>query len=232
MDGFAAAVSARAGTPITAIYEPSDGAGGARLETAGLGLVSLPFFLQHERDLGLHARLQVVAKGRPALERWALAVPRGRIKAPEQLAGFSIVSPVAFAPSFIRGVVLGGFGKLPASVTLVPSTAVLSALRRAASGEPVAVVLDGPQEASLASLPFADRLEVATRSPPLPAAVVVTVDARMPPAAWLGIERALLGLASDQSAAAALDALEVARFAPVDDSALGRARSAFADASR
>jgi hypothetical protein len=232
MDGFAAAVSARAGTPIAAIYEPSDGGGGARLETAGLGLVSLPFFLQHERDLGLHARLQVVAKGRPALDRWALAVPRGRIKAPAQLAGFSIVSTVAFAPSFIRGVVLGGFGKLPASVALVPSTAVLSALRRAASGEPVAVVLDGPQEASLASLPFADRLEVATRSPPLPAAVVVTVDARVPPAAWRGIERALLGLASDPSAAAALEAIQVARFVPVDDGALGRARKAFADASR
>jgi hypothetical protein len=230
MDAFAAAASARAGTPIAAIYEPSDQGGVARLATAGLGLVSLPFFLQHERDLGLHARLQAVAKGRPALERWALVVPRGRVKAPEQLAGFSMISSVALAPSFVRGVVLGGFGKLPASVTLVQSTAVLSALRRAASGEPVAVVLDGPQQASLASLPFADRLEIATRSPPLPAALVVTIDARVPPAAWHGIERALLGLASDRSAAAALDAIQVARFVPVDDSALAQARTAAAGA--
>jgi hypothetical protein len=231
MDAFAAAVSARAGAQVTAIYEPSDDGGVARLKAAGLGLVSLPFLLQHEHDLGLHARLQVIARGRPALERWALVAPRGRIKAPADLAGFSIVSSAAFAPNFIRGVVLGGFGKLPANVELVASTAVLSALRRAASGEPVAVVLDGVQEASLASLPFAGRLEVATHSPPLPAAVVVTVDARLPPAAWRGIEQALVALASDRTAAPVLEAIEVARFSP-PDGALDQARRAFAGASR
>lgn len=232
MDAFAAAVSARAGTPLAAIYEPSDDGGGARLATAGLGLVSLPFFLKHERELGLKARLQVVGKGRPVLDRWALVAPRGRIHGPEGLAGFIIASPVAFAPAFVRGVVLGGFGPLPASAKLVQSTAVLSSLRRAASGEQVAVVLDGAAEAQLASLPFAGKLEVVTRSPPVPAAVVATADARVPEAVWRRIERALLGLASDPAGAAVLGAIEIARLAPLDAGALDRARKAFAEGTR
>src|SRR5882757_6705211 len=72
MDAFAAALSGKAAMPITVVYDPSDDGGVTRLTTAGLGLVSLPFFLQHEQALGLHPRLQVVAKGRPALDRWAL----------------------------------------------------------------------------------------------------------------------------------------------------------------
>jgi hypothetical protein len=232
MDAFAAVVSARTGAQLAAVYEPIDDAGAARLKASGLGLVSLPFFLEHERALGLHARLAVVAKGRPTLDRWALVAARGRIKGADGLAGFTIVSPVAFAPAFVRGVVLGELGAAPASAKLVPSTAVLSALRRAADGAPVAVVLDGTQEASLASLPFAAKLEVAARSPPVPAAVVATINQRVPESAWRGIERALLAMSSDPAAAAALDAIEVARFVPVDDAALGRARSAFADAQR
>jgi hypothetical protein len=232
MDAFAAVVSARSGTPIAAIYEPSDDGGARRLEAAGLGVVSLPFFLEHERALGLHARLQVVGKARPALERWALVAPRGRVRGPDGLAGFTIVSSVAFAPAFIRGVVLGGFGALPANVKLVQSTAVLSSLRRAASGEPVAVVLDGAAEAQLASLPFAGKLEVVTRSPPVPSAVVATAFARVPEPVWRGIERALLGLASDPEGAAVQGAIEIARFAPLDTGALDRARKAFADGQR
>jgi hypothetical protein len=232
MDRLAQVVSARAGTPVIASYEPTEEAGVARLRAAALGLVSLPFFLAHERELELHARLEVVARGRPALDRWALVAARGAIKGPQGLAGVTVISSVAFAPAFIRGVVLGGLGAVPPSVALARSTSVLSALRRAAEGEPVAVVLDGAQEAQLATLPFAARLEVVTRSPPLPPAVVATVGTRLPPAAWRGVERALLGLRSDPAGAAALDAIEVARFAPLDDGAIDGARRAFADASR
>jgi len=94
------------------------------------------------------------------------------------------------------------------------------------------VVLDGTQEAALASLPFAAKLEVVTRSPPAPAGLVVTIDARMPATTWRGLERALLGMASDKAAAAALDGVQIARFAAVDDKALGQARRAFADAAQ
>jgi hypothetical protein len=232
MDAFAAAVSARSGTPISAVYEPSDDGCVARLRTAGLALISLPSFLQHEQALGLHARLQVVAQGRPALERWALVAQKGRVKTAAGLAGFTIVSSVAFAPAFVRGTVLGGFGALPASTKLVQSTAVLSALRRAADGDPTAVLVDATQEVSLGSLPFASRLEVVARSPALPVALIATTDARLPAKTWTGIEAALLGLGSDKAAATALDALQLSGFVALDDKVLGAARKAFADASR
>jgi hypothetical protein len=232
MDVFAAALSARSSTKIEAVYDPSDPGGVARLKTAGLGLVSLPFFLQHETELTLHARVQAIATGRPPLERWALVAQKGRVKGPDDLAGTTIVSSVAFAPAFIRGTVLGGYGPVPETAKLTQSTAVLSALRRAANGEAVAVLLDGTQEASLASLPFAAKLEVVTRSPPLPAGLVVTIDARMPAKTWSAIQAALLGLASEP---AALEAIQLARFAPLGEDgekALAAARKAFADATR
>lgn len=232
MDAFAAALSTRAGARIAAIYEPAEDACVERLGSAALGLVALPFFLAHERELGLVPRLQVVAAGRPALERWGLVGPRGRISRPGALAGYTIVSSAAYAPAFIRGVVVGGFGAIPADVKLEQSTAVLSALRRAASGEPVAVVLDGTQLAQLGSLPFASRLQVIAQSPPVPAGLVVTVDARVPAGTWSGVERALIGLSSDRATTPVLGAIEVARFEPVDRAALAQARRAFAGAQR
>lgn len=232
MDAFAAAVSTGAGIRIAASYEPSEDACVERLGSAALGLVSLPFFLAHEHELGLVPRLQAVTRGRPALDRWALVGARGRIAGPGALAGYTIVSSAAYAPAFIRGVVLGEFGALPADVRLEQSTAVLSALRRAASGEPVAVVLDGTQQAQLASLPFASKLQVVAQSPPVPVAVVVTVAARVPAEAWGRIARGLVELSSDRAVTPVLGAIEVARFEPVDGGALAQARRAFAGARR
>ncbi|MDB4954958.1 MAG: hypothetical protein JWO36_2527 [Myxococcales bacterium] len=228
MDAFAAALSAKAGIPIAAVYDPSDSGGAKRFAKAGLGIVSLPFFLEHEQALGLHARLDAVQKGRPPLERWALVAQKGRIKGADGLAGFTIVSNAAFAPAFVRGSVLGDYGALPANVKLSQSGAVLSSLRRAAAGEPIAVLLDGSQAASLASLPFASKLEVVTRSPPMPADLVVTIDSRMPARDWSAIDRALQALPSDPGGAATLEAIQLDRFVPLDDKALAAARRAYA----
>jgi hypothetical protein len=232
MDALAQAVSARAGTPLAAVYDPSDDGGVARLKTAGIGMVSLPFFLQHEQALGLHPRLQAIAKGRPALERWALVGQKGKVKAADGLAGFTIATSVAFAPGFVRGTVLGGFGALPASVKITQSTAVLSGLRRAANGEPVAVLLDATQESSLASLPFGDKLEVIARSPPLPAGLIVTIDSRMPARTWATLERGLLEMSSNKAATEALDAIQLTGFVALDDKPLTTARKAFEEAAR
>jgi hypothetical protein len=234
MDLFAAALSAKAGLPLAAVYDESEEAGVARLRAkdAAVALVSLPFYLKHERDLALRARLQAVPKGRPDLERWTLVAKKGRVATAAALDGFTLVSNAGFAPAFVRGPALGGYGPLPASVRVVGSGTVLSALRRAAAGEQVAVLVDGTQEAALASLPFASELEAVTRSPPLPAGVVAAVDGRLAPKTWSAVEAALRALPSDASGAGALDALQTARFAPVDEGALAGARKAYAEAAR
>ena len=93
----------------------------------------------------------------------------------------------------------------------------------------VAAGLDGAQAAALASLPFADKLEVIARSPAWPAGLVVTVDARMSTDAWRPIESALLGLAADRSSssAAALAAIQLDKLVAIDDKVLASARQAY-----
>jgi len=130
----------------------------------------------------------------------------------------------------VRGVVLGSLGAPPASAKVTQSTAVVSALRHAADGEPVAIVVDGTTEVSLSSLPFAAKLEVVAHSPAAPAGIVVTIDARMPDKTWAAIEKAMLGLGNDKSAATALDAIQMTGFVALDAKALDAARKAFADA--
>jgi hypothetical protein len=232
MNAFAAAAGAKAGVALAAIYEPTEQGGVARLKDAGLGIVSLPLFLAHEHELGLHARLVAVEKGRPALEQWSLIAQKGRIKDAESLAGFTIISNAAFAPAFIKGPVLGSFGALPASVKLVQSVAVLSALRKAANGEAVAVIADGPQTDALAKLPFGSKLDVVAHSAALPAGLVVTAGDHVPAKTWSSIETALLALGSDKSATTALDGIQTSAFIPVDEKALETARRAYAGAPK
>lgn len=232
MDAFAAAASSRCGLALTAVYDPTDEGGVAKLHDAGIALVSLPFFLKHEKDLGLRAKLQVVQKGRPALERWSLVAPKGKIKNGSALAGFTILSSAGFAPSFVRGVIAAQLGPVPAETEIKQSTAVLSSLRRAADGAPVAVLLDGPQAEAVASLAFADKLEVAARSPAFPAGIVAVVDGRVPDKTWSGLATALLGLASDHNGATALDGIQIAKFVALDAKALDAARTAYGSATK
>jgi hypothetical protein len=237
MDAFAAAAAARAGLPsgaLAATYAASEEAGLARLRArdAAVAFVSLPFFLKHEKALGLHAELAAVLQEGAAGERWSLVARKGRVSAPSALDGFTLVSTAGYAPAFVRGVALRAFGKLPASVKIVPSPGVLSSLRRAAAGEPVALLLDGAQGAALPTLPFAADLEVVARSPELPAGVVARVDGRVPAAQWEKLSGALRGLSEQPAGAQALAGIRMTRFAPLDATALAAARRAYAEASR
>jgi hypothetical protein len=237
MDAFAAAVAAKAGHPaasLGATYAATEDAGVARLRApdAAIALVSLPFFLKHEKALALRAELQPVPQGQGPTERWSLVAKKGRAADPAALDGFTVLSTAGFAPAFVRGPVLGAWGKLPATVKIAPSPAVLSALRRAAAGEPVAVLLDGAQAAALPGLPFAADLEVVARSPDLPTGVVATVARRLPPSRWTKIAAALRDLPADPAGAEALAGIRMSRFAPLDAKTLAAARTAYAEAGR
>jgi len=237
MDAFAAAVAAKAGSPaasLGATYATTEDAGVERLRApdAAIALVSLPFFLKHEKALALRAELQPVPQGLGATERWSLVARKGRAAGPAALDGFTILSTAGFAPGFVRGPVLGAWGKLPSTVKIAPTPAVLSALRRAAAGEPVAVLLDGAQAAALPGLPFAADLEVVARSPDLPTGVVATADRRLPAARWTRIAAALRDLPTDPAGAEALAGIRMSRFAPLDAKTLAAARTAYAEAGR
>ena len=84
----------------------------------------------------------------------------------------------------------------------------------AVSGEPVAVLLDATQSASVGSLPFAGDLQNVKESAPLPSAILAVVGARLPADRAASLRDALLGLNKSSTAADALANLRLQRFVP------------------
>lgn len=235
MDAFAAALARRAGLPpgsVEAAYEPTEAGGLAALRGgAHLALVPLPFLVAHGKALGLRPRLAVATGSGGTDEEWLLVAGRGRVRGPADLAGFRVVSIAGYAPGFVRAAT-GAWGRVPDSAEVVASSQVLSALRKAVAGEPVAVLLDGAQSTALPTLPFAADLEVVARSGPLPGAVLASVGERLPASRWKAIESALLGLAEDPDGAAALQGIRMTGFRPLDPRALAAARALASGGSR
>jgi hypothetical protein len=235
MDAFAAAAGAAAGWPageLGAVYFESEKGGLERLARAdaALALAPLPLYLRQREGLRLTPRLQAVMAGGQAAEPWTLVAGKGLVKHPGDLDGFELVSLAGWSPRFVHGPALGGFGALPAGVRITFSGAVLSALRRAAAGEKVAVLLDGPQAAALATLPFAAGLELVYRSAPLPVSVLATVGARLSEARAQALLAALPRLAASEAGAAALAGLRMSGFVPLDAKALAAAQAAWSAA--
>ena len=215
MDALAAAVASGAGWPagsVTAAYHATDAEGTARLARpdAALALVTEPFYVEHGTALKLKPLLQAVPAGAEQGDVWSLVAKKGRVANAAALAGWELHSSAADAPHFVRETALGAWGKLPEDVRLVPTAQVLSALRKAASGQNVAVLLDGAQAAALSTLPFAGDLEVVTRSKHLPAALFCTVAGRSLPGPTDRLASGLRGLDPEL-----LGRLRLARFAPL-----------------
>jgi len=236
MDTLAAAVARSTGWPagtIKAEYQETEDGGLRRFRSSAptVALVPLPFYLAHARELNLTPRLQAVMKDAKETEVWTLVAKRGRVTGPASLAGWKIVSLAAYAPDFIRKVALGKWGPLPPSVEFVASGQVLSALRKASSGDDVAVLLDGTQTASLATLPFAAELEVVASSPALPASVLSTVGPALGPIDAKRLASGLLAMKNTPEGSAALEAVRLTGFVAVDEIALASARRAYGSAA-
>jgi hypothetical protein len=217
MDAFAAALAAAARRPtaeVTAVYHETEAAGlealGAKETT--LAIVPWPFFVKHRDALGLEAKRTLVPKGSPAPERWSLVAGKGKVAKPADLAGFRLLTGASYAPAFVKDA-LAAWGALPAGVSVEPAGSILSALRRAASGERIVLLLDGAQGASMATLPFAAGLEVVATSPEYPPAVLCRIRGRgaKPTSAVLdAVER----LPSTPEGRAALEGLRLERILP------------------
>lgn len=220
MDALAAAVARAAGWPkgsLAAEYHETEAGGTARLSRpdAALALVTEPFFVQHGAALKLKPVLQAVPAGSGEGVVWSLVARKGRVTGPASLAGWEIHSSAAYAPRFVRESALGGWGELPENVRLVPTGQLLSALRKAATGQDVAVLLDAAQAAGLPTLPFAADLEVVARSPRLPGALLCTIAGGALPGPEDRLAPGLRSLGDAPEGAAVLERLRLARFAPL-----------------
>ena len=235
MDLFARAVEAAAKRPaesLAAVYYESAETGIPRLEQADavLAMVPLPFLIQYGAKLGLEPRLE--AQPEPAAtEVWFLAARKGAVSSATALTGWEVTGAPGYSPDFVRRTILSDWGALPDDVRITFTPRVLAALRRAASGEKVAVILDRSQEAALASLPFAADLEVLAHSRPLPSGYLCAVGKRLGAADLDAYTQALLKLHENASGQAVLKEMRMHRFVPVDLKSLDAIRARTAGAS-
>jgi hypothetical protein len=96
----------------------------------------------------------------------------------------------------------------------------MSALRRSASGEPVAVLLDRAQAEALPSLPFAGDLEVIARSAPMVGNLLCAVGGRLSGERASGLARSLPAMSEDEQGRELLASVRIARFVALDREAL------------
>ncbi len=219
LDTFVQTVTAAAHWPagsLDAVYDPTEAGGMQKLSGSGaaLALVPYPFYFAHARELRLTPELQADVEGVGTEEHWTLVVPRGKVPSPAAMSNYTLASVAGYAPEFVRRLALPDW-PLPPGVHIVASEQVLTMLRRSASGEPLAVLLDAQQTTALASLPFATQLQQAARSPALPVAVLARVAERLPPERVRSLRAALLALPHTPAGADALSGLRLKGFVPV-----------------
>ncbi len=233
MDGFAQSAAAAAGWPagsLSAIYFENLESGVARLREpdAALAMVSLPFFLRYEKELALRPRLEAHQES-GAREVWSLVAKKDAVGSAAALAGWEITGGPGFYPEFVRGAILADWGRIPNDTRISFTSRALTALRRAATGEKLAVILGLQQTGAVPELPFGDDLVVVTSSAPLPGGYLCTVGDRLGESEAGALGRligALEKLDKSDEGRATLQSLMMARFAPVDAAALSSARKA------
>jgi hypothetical protein len=184
LDQFASAAVGAAGWPVgslTAVYDPTEEGGLAKLGSpdAALAFVPSPFYGEHAAQLHLAPLVQADMADTGPEERWTLVAKTGRVTSAASMGGYTILSVAGYAPEFVRHSALEGWA-LPADVKIESTGQILSALRKAASGEKIAALLDQTQAAALPTLPFAKELESVRQSPPLPVAIIAVVASRLP----------------------------------------------------
>ncbi len=184
LDQFTNAAVAISGWPpqsLVSVYDPTEEGGLAKLKSADavLAFVPYPFFVEHAGELQLTPLVQADVTDIGPQQRWTLMAKSGRVAGPASMQGFTILSVAGYAPNFVRHVALEGWA-LPPDVRIESTGQILSALRRVAAGEPLAVLLDQSQAAAVASLPFAGDLKTVTQSAELPVALIAVVGSRLP----------------------------------------------------
>lgn len=218
VDQFAKSAAASAGwTPgsLAATYDPTEQGGLSKLSNPDSVLTFVPyaFYVQYAVQLHLSPLAQADVAGVGTTEHWTLVAKAGGPTDAASLAGYTLLSVAGYAPDFVRRSVLKAWS-LPADLKIEATGQVLSALRRVASGEKVAVLLDQTQFAAIPTLPFAAQLKSITQSASLPVAIVAVVDSRVPAARAKAFQAALLKLGSAAGDADALSALHLKGFVP------------------
>ena len=216
VDQFAGAAVKAAGWPagsLAAIYDPTDEGSLAKLGSADavLAFVPYPFFVEHGAQLHLSPLVQADVAGTGTQQKWTLVAKNGGVTGAAALGGYTILSVAGYAPEFVRHSALADWA-LPADVKIQSTGQILSALRRVAGGEHSVALLDQAQASALPGLPFASDLKTVMQSAPLPVALIVVVDSRVPAARAKALQAGLLKMGHGGEAGDVLSQLRLQGF--------------------
>jgi hypothetical protein len=216
VDQFAGAAVKAAGWPagsLAAIYDPTDEGSLAKLGTADavLAFVPYPFFVEHGAQLHLSPLVQADVAGTGTQQKWTLVAKNGGVTGAAALGGYTILSVAGYAPEFVRHAALADWA-LPPDVRIQFTGQILSALRRVAGGEHSVALLDQSQASALPGLPFASDLKTVMQSAPLPVALIVVVDSRVPAARAKAFQAGLLKMGHGGEAGDVLSQLRLQGF--------------------
>ncbi len=234
MDEFAAGVAAAAGwapEEFRAVYYPrvDDGRERVAAGDAALVIVPLPVYLEFGETLDLRPLLRVIQEGGDE-ETWSLVAHKGALNAASDLSGWSLQGHAGFSPRFVTRV-LAGWGTLPDDVEIGFNARVLSVLRKAAQGEPVAALLDRAQAEALERLPFAADLEVVAVSPAMISSLVCAVGDRLSEIQEHTLVAALQELDGSTRGDELLATIRIVRFAALGEGALAGMQQLWGDAA-
>jgi hypothetical protein len=216
LDQFVSAAVATSGWPagsLAAVYDPTEEGGLAKLGQADavLAFVPYPFFVEHAAQLHLTPLVQADVADIGPQQRWTLVAKSGRVTSPASMSGYTLLSVAGYAPDFVRHSALPGWA-LPSDVKIEATGQVLSALRKVAAGESVAVLLDQTQMAALPSLPFAAEIKAVTQSAELPVAIIAVVNSRLAAARARALQEGLLKMGHASGSADTLSPLRLHGF--------------------
>jgi hypothetical protein len=203
------------------IYYGAAEAGRAKIaaDATASGLVSPAFYYEFAAALSLQARLEAIPQS-GAGEVYSLVAKKGLVASPAALSGWEITGNAGFSESFVRQAVLGSWGRLPEDARVTYSALPLSALRKSASGEHVAVLLNREQAGALGTLPFAPELEVLHKSGSFPAGLFCLIPNRLPGARADSLVRALRELDQTEAGRETLKSIRLSGFTVLEKSRL------------
>ena len=232
MDAFARYVEKGAGWPAgsaAAGYDNTVEGGRQAVDAAppGFLIVPVPIFLRYH-DTYRWQPLRFVVTDSGDAQRYSVFGPPGSSLA--SLAGAPLEGETAYDPAFVAGVVLGkGAGEIELQLRATART--LSAVRRAAKGEPVAVLLDEEQRKALDTLPQGTGLQMLAESIWMPAGILVAGPAAAP-ADVKALLKALDKPPKDAAAADLLKTMRIRRFEKVAGDLLATLEGQYSKADR
>jgi len=171
------------------------------------------FYLKYREELQLQPINQVMLP-EGAEVYYYIVVQKGTIKHLDDLRGRTLAGAHLAEPEFIEKVVLNNRLKFGVDLKIQQKSA-FTALRELSKGQLDAVMIDTLEQRSLASLSFADQLEIIYHSTPIPNTGMMAIDGNAEAADIAALNKACTDLCGTAAGAAVCETFGIKTFIPI-----------------